>query len=443
LLNLLMIFVIIIVKMTVFTEFQAVLFAGGYGSRMTDLTNNVPKPLLPVANIPLFWYSLNTLHRNQIYDVILITNDKCHDKIYQLLNSGELPPLPKLKIDIVNLGPDNEDWGTVEALRYVADRIKHDFIVISGDIVSDINLHQMLQQHRAENATLTVCLTENPVNGPAPGNVVKKPQKYRDFSILTPDSNRLLFLAPEEDFEEMKPKHQLFVKFQNVHLTARFSNCHIYVMKQSLINVVRSLDDSYSSITAEFIPYILEQQYGKRDKSIMRMLFGETEVHDDEIHEYENNISKYVSQHDEEVRCFAYKTTLESVMTIARCNTIGTWFEANKSVLLTPKSFFTEEGISLAGIASDRKLPGIDGRTAVDEEAQIGSNIKVVGSVIMKGAKIGNGSQIYNSIICPKAIIGEKGHLSSCIIGNDQTVPDGSRLTNTVLQPEGEMDMDE
>uniref|UniRef100_A0AC34EZY4 Nucleotidyl transferase domain-containing protein n=1 Tax=Panagrolaimus sp. ES5 TaxID=591445 RepID=A0AC34EZY4_9BILA len=40
--------------MTVFTEFQAVVFAGGYGSRMTDLTSNIPKSLLPVANVPLF-----------------------------------------------------------------------------------------------------------------------------------------------------------------------------------------------------------------------------------------------------------------------------------------------------------------------------------------------------------------------------------------------------
>ena len=65
----------------------------------------------------------------------------------------------------------------------------------------------------------------------------------RDFSILASDSNRLLFLAPEEDFEDMKPKHQLFVQFHNVHLTARYTNCHIYIMKKGLLNVIRSLDE--------------------------------------------------------------------------------------------------------------------------------------------------------------------------------------------------------
>uniref|UniRef100_A0A914PB67 Translation initiation factor eIF2B subunit gamma n=1 Tax=Panagrolaimus davidi TaxID=227884 RepID=A0A914PB67_9BILA len=436
--------------MTVFTEFQAVVFAGGYGNKMTDVTNNIPKPLLPVANVPLFWYALNTLHRNYIYDIILITNEKCDEKVREFLKNDDLPPLPGLNIEIVNPGPENDDWGTVEALRFVADRIKHDFILFSGDIVSDINLHEMLQQHRAEDSTMTVCLTENAiVSGSAPGPVVKKPPKYRDFSILPADSNRLLFLAPEDDFEEMKPKHQLFVKYQNVHLTARYSNCHIYIMKHGLLNVIKSLDDNFSSITAEFIPYILELQYGKRDKSIMRMIFGETDLHDEEVHgdyEHHHQHDKETSSsqnHDQEVQCFAYKATIDAVQTMARCNTIGTWFEANKSVLLTPKNFFTAEGINIAGLSNDRKLPGVDGRSAVDEEAQIGTNVKIVGSVIMKGAKIGNGAQIFNSVICQRVIIGEKCHIGASIIGNDQSIPDGTRLTNSVLQNEGEMDMDE
>lgn len=44
-------------------EFQAVVMAVGGGSRMTDLTSSVPKPLLPVGNKPLIWYPLNLLER--------------------------------------------------------------------------------------------------------------------------------------------------------------------------------------------------------------------------------------------------------------------------------------------------------------------------------------------------------------------------------------------
>lgn len=44
-------------------ELQAVLMAAGGGSRMTDLTYNTPKAMLPVGNKPLIWYPLNLLER--------------------------------------------------------------------------------------------------------------------------------------------------------------------------------------------------------------------------------------------------------------------------------------------------------------------------------------------------------------------------------------------
>ena len=44
-------------------EFQAIILAGGRGSRMYPLTENIPKALLPVANKPLIWYPVNYLER--------------------------------------------------------------------------------------------------------------------------------------------------------------------------------------------------------------------------------------------------------------------------------------------------------------------------------------------------------------------------------------------
>uniref|UniRef100_A0AC35GCC1 Uncharacterized protein n=1 Tax=Panagrolaimus sp. PS1159 TaxID=55785 RepID=A0AC35GCC1_9BILA len=99
---------------------------------MTDVTNNVPKSLLPVANVSTILY---------FTDIILITNEKCDEKVCEFIKNDDLPPLPGLYIEIVNPGPENDDWATVEALRFVVARIKHDFILISGDIVLDISLH--------------------------------------------------------------------------------------------------------------------------------------------------------------------------------------------------------------------------------------------------------------------------------------------------------------
>ncbi|KAK6014449.1 3-oxo-5-alpha-steroid 4-dehydrogenase, partial [Ostertagia ostertagi] len=43
------------------SEFQAVLLCGGSGSRMTELCDGMLKCLLPIADVPMFWYPLNTL----------------------------------------------------------------------------------------------------------------------------------------------------------------------------------------------------------------------------------------------------------------------------------------------------------------------------------------------------------------------------------------------
>lgn len=44
-------------------EFQAVVMAAGRGSRMTELTSCIPKPLLPVGNKPMIWYPANMLEK--------------------------------------------------------------------------------------------------------------------------------------------------------------------------------------------------------------------------------------------------------------------------------------------------------------------------------------------------------------------------------------------
>lgn len=48
------------------SKIQAVVFAGGHGNRMINLTEQIEKPLLLIGNMPLFWYPLNMLSRNSI-----------------------------------------------------------------------------------------------------------------------------------------------------------------------------------------------------------------------------------------------------------------------------------------------------------------------------------------------------------------------------------------
>lgn len=47
-------------------EWQAVVLCGGMGSRMTELTDRIPKCMLPIAGVAMFWYPLNFLRKNNI-----------------------------------------------------------------------------------------------------------------------------------------------------------------------------------------------------------------------------------------------------------------------------------------------------------------------------------------------------------------------------------------
>ncbi|MED6276365.1 Eukaryotic translation initiation factor 2B, subunit 3 gamma, 58kDa, partial [Characodon lateralis] len=101
-------------------ELQAVLMAAGGGSRMTDLTYNTPKPMLPVGNKPLMWYPLNLLERVGFEEVIVITTK---DVQKMMSTDPKMKRDIKMKIEVVCV-PEDGDMGTADALRHIQQKIK-------------------------------------------------------------------------------------------------------------------------------------------------------------------------------------------------------------------------------------------------------------------------------------------------------------------------------
>ncbi|CAG9540575.1 unnamed protein product [Cercopithifilaria johnstoni] len=65
---------------------------GGLDNRMTSLTDYIPKCMLPIVGIPVFWYLLNCLQRNSI-KIIAVVAERLLGEIKQLLSSSVLPSL--------------------------------------------------------------------------------------------------------------------------------------------------------------------------------------------------------------------------------------------------------------------------------------------------------------------------------------------------------------
>lgn len=105
--------------------------------------------LVPSTILKLFPITLT----NCIVDVILIVLESQKAEIQFVLEKTDL----EIKIEYVAISED-EDIGTADSLRLISDRLKSDVVVLSSDMVSDVDLGGVLNLFRMHNATLATLL---------------------------------------------------------------------------------------------------------------------------------------------------------------------------------------------------------------------------------------------------------------------------------------------
>ncbi|XP_018010133.1 translation initiation factor eIF-2B subunit gamma [Hyalella azteca] len=135
---------------------QAVVLAAGSGSRMTTLVNNTPKCFLPIASIPMLYYPLYMLQSSGFEECIVVVDSSQVSAVSDM--AQELGLTIKLRL----FSDSEEDRGTLDSLRHIADAFEEDvedMLIVSSDLVSDINMEDMLLTHRYQGAALTVLTT--------------------------------------------------------------------------------------------------------------------------------------------------------------------------------------------------------------------------------------------------------------------------------------------
>jgi NDP-sugar pyrophosphorylase family protein len=120
---------------------QALILAGGKGTRLRPLTVYTPKPIVPVVNRPLLLYQIDLLRKADITDVTLSLSYQ-PDKIEQIMGNGSESG--------VNLRYITEPspMGTGGAYRFAAGATKETTIVLNGDILTDLDLISVLKCSR-------------------------------------------------------------------------------------------------------------------------------------------------------------------------------------------------------------------------------------------------------------------------------------------------------
>jgi len=130
---------------------QALILAGGKGTRLRPLTVYTPKPIVPVVNRPFLLYQLAVLKKAGIEDITLSLSYQ-PDKIEQLLGDGS-----EFGVRIKFL-TEPTPLGTAGAYRFASDGIDEPMLVLNGDILTDARLSALIERHQTSNAAATLAL---------------------------------------------------------------------------------------------------------------------------------------------------------------------------------------------------------------------------------------------------------------------------------------------
>jgi glucose-1-phosphate cytidylyltransferase len=150
---------------------KTVILAGGFGTRLSEYTENIPKPMVNIGNRPMIWHIMNLYSNYGFKDFVLALGYKSdfikdyftniHKKLSNFsidLSNGELEvidgPTLDWKISLIDTGLNSNTGGRIKRLeKYISNST---FMVTYGDGLSNINLQKLLEFHKNHGKIATI-----------------------------------------------------------------------------------------------------------------------------------------------------------------------------------------------------------------------------------------------------------------------------------------------
>ena len=150
---------------------KIVILAGGFGTRLSEYTNRIPKPMVTIGGKPLLWHIMSTFAGYGLKDFIIAAGYKSEEIrkyfLYDLYadtdvqidyKSGVISPMNRRSVDwrvrIVDTGQDTMTGGRLNRLRQYLD--DDPFLLTYGDGLSDVNIPKLIKFHRGHGKLATV-----------------------------------------------------------------------------------------------------------------------------------------------------------------------------------------------------------------------------------------------------------------------------------------------
>lgn len=361
---------------------QALILAGGEGRRLRPLTLTVPKPVLPLVGRPLVSYMLEWLLRHGVRDVILACGFMAAG-VRDVLGDGSA-----LGIGLRYL-EEPQPLGTAGALKFAEELLDDRFVMLNGDLLTDIDLTAELRQHEHTGAQATIALIE----------------------VADPSAYGLVRCRPDGSVQEFveKPLPE--------QIDTNRVNAGAYILERDVLDTIAS--GTNVSIERDVFPALVGSG-----------LFG-----------YEAN-GYWLDLGTPERYLQATFDILEgNVIT-----DVGRKLSESGMALLDGARI-DGKVLAPAWVASDcvvAERAVVGARTVLGRGVFVGEGSRVESSVLLDGVRVGAGSTVSHSIVGADVVIGERCRIEGDVvigegvrIGPDNVVAAGARIFPGVELPAG------
>ncbi|MEM6735077.1 MAG: nucleotidyltransferase family protein [Bacteroidota bacterium] len=215
-----------------------VIMAGGLGSRLGELTKNIPKPMLPVGGKPILEHLITGFKEFGFHKFIVCVNYKA-ELIKEFLGDGE-----RLGVEI-RYTIEEKRMGTAGPLSLIDFNLGPDFFVVNGDVLTTLNFEDFLAFHKSTESYATMCV--KPYSYEVPFACIDSDARHNLVSIVEKPTfdyhiNAGLYLL-SSDILDFVPKNTFYdmpLLFEDVVKSNK--NVKIFRMEEYWLDVGRPSD---------------------------------------------------------------------------------------------------------------------------------------------------------------------------------------------------------
>jgi mannose-1-phosphate guanylyltransferase len=349
---------------------QALILAGGEGTRLRPLTSSVPKPVVPLAGRPFISYMIEWLRRHGVDEAILSCGFMA-DGVRAVLGDGAQLGLALRYVE------EPRPLGTGGALKFAEDLLDERFLMLNGDQLTDIDLTAQLRQHERTGALATIALIA--VEDPSAYGLVRR----RDDLSVT-------------GFLE-KPNAD--------EIDTNLVNAGVYVLERSVLSQMAP-SGTRISIERDVFPQLVGHGLFGYEASGYWMDIGTPQ---------------------------RYLQATYDILDAAIMTEVGRALAASGGVFWDGGDGAGEHDAGVSGSVHGPAVIGpgctiaegatVAGRTVLGAGVTLGPGAHVDSSVLLDGACIGRGSRISRSIVGPGAQVG-----AHCQIDGETVLGAGVKL---------------